>query len=39
MALEALEQWLEGRERVPVIAVPVAFNVDDVADTVSLATY
>jgi diguanylate cyclase (GGDEF)-like protein len=39
MALEALEQWLEGKERVPVIAVPVAFNVDDVADTVNLATY
>jgi diguanylate cyclase len=39
MALEALEKWLEGKERVPVIAIPVAFSVDDVADTVSLATY
>jgi diguanylate cyclase (GGDEF)-like protein len=39
MALEALEKWLEGRERVPVIAIPVAFSVADVADTVSLATY
>jgi diguanylate cyclase (GGDEF)-like protein len=39
MALEAFEKWLEGKERVPVIALPVAFNVDDVADTVSLATY
>jgi diguanylate cyclase (GGDEF)-like protein len=39
MPLEALEKWLEGKERVPVIAFPVAFSVDDVADTVSLATY
>ena len=39
MPLEALEKWLEGKERVPVITVPVAFSVDDVADTVSLATY
>ncbi|HEY2144867.1 MAG TPA: EAL domain-containing protein [Steroidobacteraceae bacterium] len=39
MTREALEVWLEGRDRVPVIAVPVAFEVDDVADTVSLATY
>jgi EAL domain-containing protein (putative c-di-GMP-specific phosphodiesterase class I) len=39
MALEALEKWLEGKERMPVIAVPVAFSVDDVADTVSFGTY
>ena len=39
MSLDALEKWLEGKERVPVIAVPVLFNVDDVADTVSLGTY
>jgi diguanylate cyclase (GGDEF)-like protein len=39
MALDALGKWLEGRDLVPVIAVPVAFNVDEVADTVRLATY
>jgi diguanylate cyclase (GGDEF)-like protein len=39
MPREALEAWLEGKDRVPVVAVPVAFEVDDVADTVSLATY
>jgi diguanylate cyclase (GGDEF)-like protein len=39
MTREALEKWLEGKERVPVVAVPVAFEIDDVADTVSLATY
>ena len=37
--LEAFEKWLEGRERVPVIAIPVSFTADDVADTVGLATY
>jgi diguanylate cyclase (GGDEF)-like protein len=39
MPLEAFEAWLEGKIRVPIIAIPVAFTVDDVADTVSLATY
>ena len=39
MPAEALMKWLEGRERVPVIAFPVSFSVDDVADTVGLATY
>jgi diguanylate cyclase (GGDEF)-like protein len=39
MALEALEKWLEGKERLPVIAVPVAFSVADVADTVSFGIY
>jgi len=39
MALDALDKWLEGRDVVPVIAIPVAFNVDEVADTVRLATY
>jgi diguanylate cyclase len=39
MPLEDFTQWLEGRERVPVVAVPVDFTVDDVTDTVSLATY
>jgi diguanylate cyclase (GGDEF)-like protein len=39
MSHEDFVPWLEGRERVPIIAVPVAFTVDDVTDTVSLATY
>jgi EAL domain-containing protein (putative c-di-GMP-specific phosphodiesterase class I) len=39
MPLEAFDAWLDGRVRVPIIAFPVAFTVDDVADTVSLATY
>jgi len=39
MPAEALMKWLEGKERVPVIAFPVSFSVDDVADTVGLATY
>jgi EAL domain-containing protein (putative c-di-GMP-specific phosphodiesterase class I) len=39
MSHEDFVLWLEGRERVPIIAVPVAFTVDDVTDTVSLATY
>ncbi len=39
MSVEALEQWLEGRERVPVVAIPVSFSVDNVADTIGLATY
>jgi len=39
MPVEALEKWLEGKERVPVVAIPVSFTADDVADTVSLATY
>jgi diguanylate cyclase (GGDEF)-like protein len=39
MCKESFETWLEGRTRVPIIAIPVAFTVDDVTDTVSLATY
>jgi len=39
MPLEAFETWLEGRVRVPVIAVPVDFPVEDLADTVNLAAY
>jgi diguanylate cyclase (GGDEF)-like protein len=39
MSLRDFEVWLEGKEHVPVIAVPVAFTVDDVTDTVNLATY
>jgi diguanylate cyclase (GGDEF)-like protein len=39
MPRESFEKWLEGRPRVPVIAVPLNFTVDDVTDTVSLATF
>jgi EAL domain-containing protein (putative c-di-GMP-specific phosphodiesterase class I) len=33
------EVWAADKECVPVVAVPVAFSVDDVTDTVSLAIY
>jgi diguanylate cyclase (GGDEF)-like protein len=39
MPREALEAWLQGKARVPVIAVPINFEVADLADTVTLATY
>jgi EAL domain-containing protein (putative c-di-GMP-specific phosphodiesterase class I) len=39
MPLDRLEAWLEGKTRVPVIAVPMDFEIDDLADTTSLATY
>jgi diguanylate cyclase (GGDEF)-like protein len=39
MPLAAFESWLEGKERVPVIAIPVNFPAEDLADTVSLAIY
>jgi diguanylate cyclase (GGDEF)-like protein len=39
MPLDQLERWLDGRDRVPVIAVPATFNADEVTDTVTLATY
>jgi EAL domain-containing protein (putative c-di-GMP-specific phosphodiesterase class I) len=39
MPLAALETWLEGRERVPVVAVPVDFKTEEWTDTVSLAIY
>jgi diguanylate cyclase (GGDEF)-like protein len=39
MPLEALDAWLAGKTRVPIVAMPVDFAVDDVTDTVSLATY
>jgi diguanylate cyclase (GGDEF)-like protein len=39
MPIDALERWLEGKVRVPVIAVPVDFKIEDLTDTVSLATY
>jgi diguanylate cyclase (GGDEF)-like protein len=39
MPLEAFGAWMTGKTRVPIIAVPVAFAVDDVTDTVSLGTF
>jgi diguanylate cyclase (GGDEF)-like protein len=39
MPLPAFESWLEGRERVPVIAVPVDFLTEDLTDTVTLGVY
>jgi diguanylate cyclase (GGDEF)-like protein len=39
MPLAAFESWLEGKERVPVIAVPVDFKTEDLTDTVSLGVY
>jgi diguanylate cyclase (GGDEF)-like protein len=39
MPLEAFAAWMQGRPRVPIIAIPVAFSVDDVTDTVSLGTF
>jgi hypothetical protein len=39
MPLAAFEQWLECKERIPVIAFPVDFPIEDLADTVSLAIY
>src|ERR1700686_3017569 len=39
MPLAPFETWLEGRVRVPVIAVPVDFKTEDLTDTVSLGVY
>ena len=39
MPRAVLEIWLQGKARVPVIALPAAFTVDDVSDTLNLATY
>ena len=39
MPLEAFSSWMQGRPRVPIVAIPVAFSVDDVTDTVSLGTF
>jgi diguanylate cyclase (GGDEF)-like protein len=39
MPCEELESWLVGKTRVPVVAVPVDFAVDDVTDTVTLSTH
>jgi diguanylate cyclase (GGDEF)-like protein len=39
MPLDAFEAWLQGKERVPVVAFPVNFPIEDLTDTVSLAIY
>jgi diguanylate cyclase (GGDEF)-like protein len=39
MPLDAFAAWMRGKSRVPIIAIPVAFAVDDVTDTVSLGTF
>ncbi len=39
MSCDAFVVWLEGKVRVPVLALPVDFNVDDVTDTISLGSY
>ena len=39
MPIDALDSWLEDKVRVPVVAVPVDFKIEDLTDTVSLATY
>ena len=39
MPLAAFETWMEGRVRVPVLALPVDFPIEDLADTVNLAVY
>jgi diguanylate cyclase (GGDEF)-like protein len=39
MPLAEFETWIAGKIRVPVIAVPVDFPIEDLADTVNLALY
>ena len=39
MPRDALELWMEDKTHVPVIAIPANFSVDDVEDTISLATF
>ena len=39
MPLAVFESWLAGRERVPVIAVPVDFPTEELSDTVTLSVY
>jgi diguanylate cyclase (GGDEF)-like protein len=39
MPRDAFETWAQGKERIPVIAVPVDFRVEEMADTTSLAIY
>ena len=39
MPYEQLMRWLEGRQRAPVIVTPLDFDVEEVVDTVTLATH
>jgi diguanylate cyclase (GGDEF)-like protein len=39
LPLEAFVAWMRDKTRVPIVAVPIAFAVDDVTDTVSLGTF
>jgi diguanylate cyclase (GGDEF)-like protein len=39
MPLDAFATWMNGKTRMPIIALPAAFTVDDVTDTVSLGTF
>jgi diguanylate cyclase (GGDEF)-like protein len=39
MPLQDFVAWMQDKTRVPIVAVPVAFAVDDVTDTVSLGTF
>ena len=39
MAPDAFTAWMKGKSRVPIIALPVAFAMDDVTDTVSLGIF
>jgi EAL domain-containing protein (putative c-di-GMP-specific phosphodiesterase class I) len=39
MPQDAFASWMQGKPRVPIIAITVAFSVDDVTDTVSLGTF
>ncbi len=39
MPLLEFATWMKGKTRMPIVAVPVAFAVDDVTDTVSLGTF
>jgi EAL domain-containing protein (putative c-di-GMP-specific phosphodiesterase class I) len=39
LPLPAFEAWILGRERVPVIAVPVDFKIENLVETSNLALY
>jgi diguanylate cyclase (GGDEF)-like protein len=39
MPYEQLIRWLDGKQRAPVIAIPIDFDVEEVVDTITLATH
>jgi hypothetical protein len=39
MPHEQLMRWLDGKQRAPVIAIPIDFEVEEVLDTITLPTY